>query len=191
MTRKRSLNSVLQSGEVVQYKYRGEIYEAYFQDGALIRTDNGDIYDTPTAFTNAVSGGSVSGWQHCRVLRDGISRRLADLPERVFSLQETKDTPTITMQEMPPPPKQLKVKRLVPATVVAHIIEAAEPALEISAVKRVLLRPVEIDKAVYWRDAEKEKIFEKAAGGGVGAYVGRFNSGNSSIDSTVPDSDAE
>lgn len=189
MTRKRSLNSVLQSGEVVQYKYRGEIYEAYFQDGSLIRSDNGDIYYTPTAFTNAVSGGSVSGWQHCRVLRDGISRRLADLPERVFSLQETKDVPTITMQEMPPQPKSLKVKRLVPATVVAHIIEAAEPALEVRAVKRVLVQSIEIDKKMYWRNPEKEKIFEKAAGGGVGAYVGRWS--GSAIETSIPDSDAD
>jgi hypothetical protein len=188
MTRnKRSLNSVLLSGEIVQYKYRGEIYEAYFQDGILIRADDGTTFDTPTAFTNAISGGSVSGWQHCRVLRDGISRRLADLPERVFSLEETKDVPTITLKEMPP--KSIKVKRLVPATVVAHIIEAAEPALEVRAVKRILLKPIDIDKTTFWRDGEKEKIFEKTANGGVGSYVGRWT--GSSIDSSVPDSDAE
>lgn len=189
MTRnKRSLNSVLLSGEIVQYKYRGEIYEAYFQDGALIRADNGDIYDTPTAFTNAVSGGSVSGWQHCRVIRDGSSRRLCDLPGRVFNLEETKDVPTITMQEMPPP-KSIKVKRLVPTTVVAHIIEAAEAPLEVRAVKRVLLRPIDINKQTYWLDGEKEKIFEKTVAGGVGAYVGRWN--GTSIDDAIPDSDSD
>jgi hypothetical protein len=181
MPRGRSLFAVLVPGEIVQYKCRGQIYEAYFDDGVLIRTDDGSRYDTPTAFANDVSGNSVSGWLHCRVERGGVSIKLQDLHE----LLPKAIAPSILVDGMPPPPKPLKIKRQ--SLTVQHI-EAAAPPLPVLGVKQIHVRPFSIGSTNYWRNTGREKLYARLPSGGVGAYVGRWN--GASIDD-VPDSDAD
>ncbi len=191
MPRSRSLHAVLLPGEIVQYTYAGRLHEAYFEDGALIRVDDGRRYDTPTAFANAASGNSVSGWLHCRVMRDGRLMRLNELPIRTGIVHDepTKGEPTLVVEEMPPPPpKPLKIKRATP-TLVGQFVEAAAPPLKVLSVVQINVRPLTVGNTTYWRHASKEKLYARLPSGGIGAYVGRYN--GSAIQTDIPDSDAE
>ena len=91
--------------------------------------------------------------------------------------------PTIRRVKVPP--------STIPSTIIASILEPAEPALEVSSIVRVMLRRHEHAIKSYWRDSKKEKLFVREANGNVGPYIGRWNAAGQTVDTSVPDSDAE
>ena len=98
---------------------------------------------------------------------------------------ESVPAPTITIRRAKVPPAT------IPSTIVASIIESAEPPLEVNSIVRIMLRRHEHASKSYWRDGKKEKLFSREANGGVGSYVGRWNATTQMIDTSVPDSDME
>jgi len=140
MTR-RTLSSVLADGEIVQYTYKGQIFQAYFQSGILVNCDDNTLtYSSPTTFANECSGGSVNGWLQVRVLREGALWRLCDLPadehlesennkrsKRMPTGTKTKSVATIALQPVPP------------KSIIASIIVSNEAPLEITSITRIAL----------------------------------------------------
>jgi hypothetical protein len=203
MATRRSLHSVLQDGEVVQFKHGANTYQSYFQSGLLISLDDpAKQYTSPTGFANDCSKSSINGWLHCKVLRDGKWLKLGDLPSVAYSLQEEppaiiadtspKDGPTIRIKRMPPalnvqPQKKTTVqkKALPPVhqfTIIANVLEPPEPAIEVRSVRRV--KPLKVGDIDYWLSGNK--VYERQPSG---AYVGRWT--GSSIDADAPDSEEE
>ena len=56
-------------------------------------------------------------------------------------------------------------------------------------VEYVKLTPFEVGSAVYYRDAKKNKLYQKLKEGRIGHYVGRYDAPTESIVTDVPDSD--
>jgi hypothetical protein len=203
MASRRSLHSVLQDGEVVQFKHGPHTYQSYFQAGLLISTeDPKKTFTSPTGFANDCSKSSINGWLHCKVLRDGQWHKLADLPQVAYVLQEQppaivaaespapKDGPTIKIKRMPPKGQSTAKKALPPVhqyTIIANVLEPAEPAIEVTAVRRITLKPLTVDSTDYW--LLEDKVYERTPSGARGPYVGRWNC--SSIDREAPDSEDE
>lgn len=199
---RRSLHSVLQDGEVVQFKHGTHTYQSYFQAGLLINTEfPKKTYTSPTGFANDCSKSSINGWLFCRVLRDGQWLKLKDLPQTNYSLQEAppaiisepstpKDGPTIKIKRMPPAKAAAApAKKALPPvhqfTIIANVLEPAEPAIEVTAVHRIILKPLTVDSTEYW--LVDNKVYERLPSGSRGPYVGRFD--GSSIDQDAPDSE--
>ena len=197
---RRSLHSVLQDGEVVQFKHGPHTYQSYFQAGLLINTeDPKKTYTSPTGFANDCSKSSINGWLNCRVLRDGQWLKLKDLPQVAYVLQEQppaiiaespdpKDGPTIKIKRMPPK-GQIPAKKALPPvhqyTIIANVLEPAEPAIEVTSVSRITLKPLTVDGTEYW--LVDDKVYERLPSGSRGPYVGHFD--GSSIDQGAPDSE--
>jgi hypothetical protein len=179
MASRRSLHSVLQDGEVVQFKHGPNTYQSYFRAGLLISTeDPKKTYTSPTGFANDNSKSSVNGWLHCRVLRDGQWLKLADLPQVSYMLQEIpapKDGPTIVIKRMPP--KQPPTKKALPPvhqhTIIANVLEPAEPAIEVTAVERIRMQPLKVGDQDYWRI--DNSVYERKVNGGRGTYIGEWD----------------
>ena len=187
----RSLLTVLQDGEIVQFRQE----QAYFVSGHLVHADK--RYTSPTAFANDVSGSSINGWLQCKVMRNGVWKRLNELPTIAWTL-------TTDLQLLPPadplksdadkdvemPPKIRRVKPALPTqSLTVSAMEMAEPALPVRSVIRIPVRNCEVGSKSYWRHTAKEKLFQKLPNGGVGAYVGRL--AGERIDTSIPDSDNE
>jgi hypothetical protein len=194
MATRRSLHSVLQDGEVVQFKHGTNTYQSYFRSGLLISLDDpAKQYTSPTGFANDCSKSSINGWIHCKVLRDGNWLKLADLPQTTYTLQEEipailatetpKDGPTIRIKRMPP--KTTAPKKALPPvhqfTIIANVLEPAEPAIEVTSVRRV--KPLKVDNIYYWLC--DNKVYERRQNG---SYVGRWT--GKEIEES-PDSDEE
>ena len=199
---RRSLHSVLQDGEVVQFKHGSDTYQSYFQAGLLINTEfPKKTYTSPTGFANDCSKSSINGWLFCRVLRDGQWLKLKDLPQTNYTLQEAppaivaepstpKDGPTIKIKRMPAKGQPPAKKALPPVhqfTIIANVLEPAEPAIDVTSVRRITLKPLTVDGTAYW--LVDNKVYERLPSGSRGPYVGRFS--GSSIDMEAPDSDLE
>lgn len=203
MATTRSLRTVLHDGEVVRFNRGDNIHEATFDDGQLVYGSTTQCFKSLSSFASFCANYSVNGWKACKVQRDGkwlSCDKLPPLPGASIPDPTPKDkvqsksmppkksataapAPTIRRVKVPPP--------TVPSTIVASIIEPAEPALEVSSVVRVMLRRHEHASKKYWRDSKKEKLFIREETGSVGPYVGRWNASTQSIDTSVPDSDAE
>jgi hypothetical protein len=194
MAQRRSLHSVLQDGEVVQFKHGTDTYQSYFRSGLLISLDDpAKQYTSPTGFANDCSNSSVNGWLHCKVLREGKWLKLADLPQVAYTLQEEpptiiaspKDAPTIRIKRMPPKAANTPKKALPPVhqfTIIANVLEPMEPAIEVTSVRRV--KPLTVEGINYWLNGNK--VYERQPSG---AYVGRWT--GSSIDADAHDSEEE
>lgn len=203
MASRRSLHSVLQDGEVVQFKHGPHTYQSYFQAGLLINTeDPKKTYTSPTGFANDCSKSSINGWLHCKVLRDGTWLKLNDLPLINYTLQEQppaiivatdtpKDGPTIKIKRMPTQKKtpSAPVKKVLPPvhqyTIIANVLEPPEPAIEVTSVSRITLKSLTVDSTEYW--LVNNKVYERLPNGARGPYVGRWSS--ASIDLAAPDSE--
>ncbi len=139
---RRTLSSVLADGEIVQYKYKGQVFQAYFQSGILVNCDdNSRTYGSPGGFANECSGQSVNGWIHCRVLRDGVLWKLCDLP----CDEHLESGDAIKSKKMPAKAKvksnQAILPPVQPKSIVASIIVANEAPLEVTSITRITLRP--------------------------------------------------
>jgi hypothetical protein len=69
--------------------------------------------------------------------------------------------------------------------------ETMDAPLEVSRVVRIILRPFTHGQATYWRDGTTEKIYKRKSDGGLGEYVGRWDSNQDAIVHDAPDSDEE
>ena len=201
----RSLQSVLTDGEIVQFRDK----QAYFLSGYLVFGDK--QYTSPSAFANEVSSGSVNGWLHCKVMRDGSWRRLNELPIVAWTLtsaaQLLPPLPLPSFSKLPADPLKSstdkdvemppRIRRAIPVvapppptkSLTVSMMEAAEPPLPVHCMIRIPVRSHEVGGKSYWRHTAKEKLFQKLTNGGVGAYVGRL--AGDRIDTSIPDSDHE
>jgi hypothetical protein len=97
-----------------------------------------------------------------------------------------KDGPTIKIKRMPTAKATAAQKKALPPvhqfTIIANVLEPAEPAIEVTSVRRV--KPLKVDGTDYWLC--DNKVYERRPNG---SYVGRWS--DSSIDKEVPDSDEE
>ncbi len=78
----KNLSEILQEGEAVLHTCYGTTYKAFFREGYLIdEVDPALRYASPTAFANAhLERGKANGWEKCKVERDGVAKKLKDLP---------------------------------------------------------------------------------------------------------------
>lgn len=211
MATTRSLRTVLHDGEVVRFNRADTIHEATFEDGQLVYGSTTQCFRSLSTFASFCANYSVNGWKACKVQRDGKWLSCGKLPTLSgTALPPSASTPKGKVQSKSMPPKKSAtaaapaakapaptIRRLkvppatVPSTIVASIIEPAEPALEVSSVVRIMLRRHEHASKSYWRDSKKEKLFVREVSGNVGPYIGRWNASSQTIDTSVPDSDAE
>lgn len=139
MTKRRTLSAVLADGEIVQFTYKKQVFQAYFQSGILVNCDdNTQTYNSPTTFANECSGGkSINGWLRCKVIRDGALWKLCDLQS-----EEHLEDEDITKSKKMPPKSKPKVDALPvvqPKSIVASIIVANEAPLEVTSINRIHL----------------------------------------------------
>ncbi len=212
---KRPLNSVLKNGEIIGHFTMGTEFYAEYKDGYLhpfiekvgkdgrvTKTfDKDNIFDTATSFCNFHVKSKVNGWREARVLREGQWIRLGELvPYSNISLekQQHKVVETnISKEEMPPKKianhilKTKKTEAVVPP-IIATTIESNEDPIEVENIEEVSIMAIKINETVYYIDSNKKKIYEKMKDGGIGKYVGRYNSKiQGKIDRSVVDSDDE
>ncbi len=94
--------------------------------------------------------------------------------------------------EQPPAVSVIEVLQKPVATTVAATIKLAENGddpIEAKELVRIVLRTFTHNGKAYWRDGEREKLYEKTKGGGKGSYVGRWNSTSETILREAPDTD--
>lgn len=210
----RSLRTVLHDGEVVRFNRADNVHEASFEDGQLVYGSTSQCFRSLSAFASFCANYSVNGWKACKVQRDGKWLSCDKLSQLTGPAPAASPKGKVQSKSMPPKksataataaatkapaakataPTIRRVKVLpstIPSTIVASILEPAEPALEVSSVVRVMLRRHEHASKSYWRDSKKEKLFVREVNGNVGPYIGRWNAAGQTIDTSVPDSDAE
>lgn len=99
----------------------------------------------------------------------------------------------IKIEEHMPQGPTIRIKRrpAAPAvqqeTIVASIVEPAEPAIEVTTVRRLSLKPLTIDGEQFW--LVNNKVYERQSNGARGAYLGRYD--GKKIDMTADDSEDE
>jgi hypothetical protein len=189
----RSLSAVLQHGEIVRFKTGPNAYDAYYEADALHIDVGGEkkSFKTPSRFAMNFIGYRINGWKDCKVFRDNSWVRLNQLPY-ASTEQTIKDGQQEVDKMGPKKEAALSVRRKkAQQTIVATIVEPAEPALEVKAIKQIRVQPFELGSKKFWRNYAKEKLFERLPNDGIGAYVGRYNKVSGSIDKEVPDSDEE
>jgi hypothetical protein len=94
--------------------------------------------------------------------------------------------------EQPPAVSVIEVLQKPVATTVAATIKLAENGddpIEAKELVRIVLRTFTHNGKAYWRDGEREKLYEKTKSGGKGSYVGRWNSTSETILREAPDTD--
>jgi hypothetical protein len=165
MTKHRTLCSALIEGEVVHYKYKGQVFQAEYQSGILVNADDTSLtYTTPGGFANSCSGGSVNGWQACRIERDGVWTKLGDLP-----WIDLEDEPVKVSKKMPPQTQRKKpatiqkaaiMQPIEPQSIIAGIIVRPEPLI-VKSVKRITL----IQAGDNWLDEESGETYLKDSNG--------------------------
>jgi len=94
------------------------------------------------------------------------------------------------------PSKKVIVQEIIPETenVVTELdaekmVETMDEPLEVHDVIRVVLRPFIHDAKKFWRDEDREKIYEYISDNKKGAYIGRWD--GQGIEVSIPDSDEE
>lgn len=205
---KRPLKSVLKNGEIIGHftrltefyaEYRdGYLYpftEKVKKDGKMVKDfDTDNIFDTATSFCNFHVKSKVNGWREAHVLRDGEWIRLGQL----VPLEEHKVTEiNIGKEEMAPKKAAnhiLKTKKTEPALapIIATSIESNDDPIEVTNIEEVSIMNIKINDTNYYLDSHKKKIYEKLKDGGVGKYIGRYNSKIvGKIDKSQIDSDDE
>jgi hypothetical protein len=70
-------------------------------------------------------------------------------------------------------------------------VETMDTPLEVKTVVRVSLRPFTHGTATYWRDEILEKLYKRKSDGGLGPYIGRWDSNQETIVEDAPDSDED
>jgi hypothetical protein len=106
-------------------------------------------------------------------------------PKRKPRVKKVEEVPSISVVE--------ELQKPV-ATTVASTIKLAENGddpLEVKEVVRIVLRTLTHNGKAYWRDGEREKLYEKTKNGGKGSYVGRWNSVSETIVREAPDTDED
>jgi len=68
-------------------------------------------------------------------------------------------------------------------------VETMDTPLEVKTVIRISLRPFTHGSGTYWRDGSLEKLYKRKPDGGLGAYIGRWDSKQEIIVHDAPDSD--
>jgi hypothetical protein len=205
---KRPLNTVLKNGEIIGHFTMGTEFYAEYKDGYLYpfiervgkdgrvkkTFDNDNIFDTATSFCNFHVKSKVNGWREARVLREGQWIRLGELvPKQQHKVVET----NISKEEMPPKKIAnhiLKTKKTeaILSPIVATTIESNEDPIEVENIEEVSIMAIKINENIYYIDSNKKKIYEKMKDGGIGKYVGRYNSKiQGKIDRSIIDSDDE
>jgi len=69
--------------------------------------------------------------------------------------------------------------------------ETMDTPLEVSSVVRIVLRPFVHGQGIYWRDGTTEKVYKRKSDGGLGDYIGRWDSEQEILVHDAPDSDDE
>jgi hypothetical protein len=96
--------------------------------------------------------------------------------------------------EPPSPVSVVEVLQKPVATSISPTIQLAEKGddpLEVKEVIQIVLRTLVVNGKPYWRDGEREKLYEKTKGGGKGPYVGRWDSTSEKILREAPDTDED
>ncbi len=142
---RRTLSSILADGEIVQFTYKKQVFQAYFQSGILVNCeDNSRTYMSPTQFANECSGGSHNGWLRCKVLREGSLWKLCDLPvdAALAANENLEDNVTVRSKRMPPKsvPKVTTLPPVQPKSIIASIIVSNEAPLEVTSISRVIIK---------------------------------------------------
>lgn len=100
------------------------------------------------------------------------------------STKKTKqNSPTISLNEQP------ICKEVVIPTHIEHQIETVN--VDDYEIEYVPLTYIEIDRITYFRDANKNKLYQTMKDKGIGSYVGRYCPHTETICTEVPDSDEE
>lgn len=78
----KNLSDILQEGEAVLHTCYGTTYKAFFREGYLVdEVDPVLRYTSPSSFANAhLERGKANGWDKCKVERDGVLKKLKELP---------------------------------------------------------------------------------------------------------------
>lgn len=207
---KRPLNSVLKNGEIIGHFTRDADFYAEYKDGYLhpftervgkdgkvkktFDTDN--IFDTATSFCNFHVKSKVNGWREARVLREGQWIRLNELVPSTSEEHKVGETHK-GKEEMPPKKaanhilKTKKAEAVLPP-IIATTIESNDDPIEVVNMEEVSIMTIKINDVLYYLDSNKKKIYEKLKDGGVGTYIGRYNSKIAGkIDKSQVDSDNE
>jgi hypothetical protein len=71
----------------------------------------------------------------------------------------------------------------------AKQIESTDEPICLTGVSRVVIRPFTHNDVIYWRDAEREKVYYRMNDGRRGEYLGRWDSCLEQIVKDAPDSD--
>ena len=90
-------------------------------------------------------------------------------------------------QAAPPPPADVKP----PQNLVATLLEKEIETLQVDNVEIIRVAIYEYDGTKYYCDEKKGKLYNASKAGKVGEYVGRWNPRTSTIETDIPDSDAE
>ncbi len=75
--------------------------------------------------------------------------------------------------------------------IIANVIEETTEVLPVEDVMIIRVRSFEHNGRQYFREPNKNKLYEKKTGNVVGEYIGRWNSISETICHDIPDSDAE
>lgn len=70
-------------------------------------------------------------------------------------------------------------------------VETMDTPLEVNTVVRVSLRLFTHGSGTYWRDEVLEKLYKRKSDGGLGPYIGRWDSKQDTIVQDAPDSDED
>ena len=99
------------------------------------------------------------------------------------STKKSKETPTISLNE------PTICKEVVIPTHIEHTIETVD--IDGYDIEYVPLTCIEINHTTYFRDAKKNKLYQKIKDKIIGSYVGRYCPHTETICTDVPDSDEE
>jgi outer membrane biosynthesis protein TonB len=84
---------------------------------------------------------------------------------------------------------QKPVATSVPATI--KLAEKEDDPIEVRTIVQIVLRTLTHNGKAYWRDGEREKLYEKTKSGDKGSYVGRWDSTSERIVRDAPDTDED
>ena len=66
------LSAILSEGDVIQYKYAGKIFRAYYEGGVLVDANDSNLtYNTPSGFASRYAPYGINGWKECEILYEG------------------------------------------------------------------------------------------------------------------------
>jgi hypothetical protein len=106
-------------------------------------------------------------------------------PKRKPRVKKVEEVPSISVVEELQKPVATKVASTI------KLAENGDDPLEAKEIVRIVLRTFTHNGKSYWRDGEREKLYEKTKNGGKGSYVGRWNSSSEIIVREAPDTDED